>query len=295
MDYDVLIIGGGPAGLSAGIYAKRRGLKTLVITKEFGERALKAHLMENYLGIDKISGPDFMKRCVEHAKRIGVELLTDEVMDAETADGKTFTLTTASGKTFTGKAVIFSTGISDRKLNVPGEKELLGRGVSYCATCDAPFFRNQKVIIVGNGNAAGHGAMVVKGVTDKVEILGEGDPSMDKHVTEQLKKNKIPYRKGKIDKILGDKKVTGVIINGKEEKADGIFIELGTTPTVNIAAKLGVLMDGKFITTDKDQATNVPGIWAAGDVTGGLPQMITAAGQGAIAGTQAANHASAKE
>ncbi len=289
MDYDLVIIGGGPAGLSAGIYAKRRGLKLLLITKEFGERAMKAHKIDNYLGLDLMDGPEFVDRCVKHARRVGVQILEDEVMDAD-SKGKTFIIVTASGKKFSAKSLILATGISDQGLGVPGEKELLGKGVSYCATCDAPLFRNSKVIVIGSGNLAGHAALVLKGVTDKVEVIDNCDCSMDKNLLAQLKKNKIPFRKAKIEKILGKGEVTGVMVDGYEEKVEGIFIELGTTPTVDLAAKLGVMMDGRFIEVNKDQATNVPGIFAAGDVTGGLPQMITAAAQGAIAGTKAADY-----
>lgn len=167
--YDLIIIGGGPAGLSAGIYAVRRGLKTRLITEEFGKRLKMAKKIENWLGFPSISGPALVEMFVKHAKKAGVEIVQDEVIDLLPG----FSVITVKGKSYQAKALILATGTQSRELGVPGEKEFLGRGVSYCATCDAPFYKNSSVVIVGDGNAAAHGALVLREFTDKVKIISE--------------------------------------------------------------------------------------------------------------------------
>lgn len=286
MERDIVIIGGGPAGLSAGLYGVRRSVGCMVITPQIGGRILKAHKIENYLGTKTMSGTEFMKECEKQAKAIGLEMLTDEVMDCDSeGEGpkRRFVISTASGKKITAKAIIFATGIFDQKLGVPGEEEFLGKGVSYCAECDAYFFNGKRVIVVGGGNAAAHAALILKNIAKEVEVINEHPGDMDQHLSKQLKAEGVNIRVGKIKEIKGDKFVKSVAVNGWDEPVDGIFVELGTTPTVNLAAKLGVEMDGKFIKVDEKRATNVPGIFAAGDICGKTLQIVTAAADGAIA------------
>jgi thioredoxin reductase (NADPH) len=288
MDYDLIIIGGGPAGLSAAIYGVRGGLKTAVITKEYGGRILWAHKIDNYLGVASVSGEEFMKKAVNHAKSMGVELVEDEVMGCGDED-ELFIVKTAKGKKHRAHALIIATGIQDKFLKVPGEKELIGKGVSYCATCDGFFFKDQKVVVIGEGNAAAHAATFLKNIASDVKVIAE-KMSAEKNLVDELKKIGVEIIKGKVEKIEGKDEVTAVIVDGKKIPTSGVFIELGATSTIDLAAKLGFNMkDERFIEVDNKQQTSVPGIFAAGDVTGGLLQIVTAASQGAVAALSAHN------
>jgi thioredoxin reductase (NADPH) len=289
MDYDLIIIGGGPAGMSAAVYAVRSGLNVAVITKKFGGRILWAHNIENYLGLKGVTGEKFMEKAVEHARSMGAKIIEDEVMDCGT-ENELFFVKTAKNKKHRALAVIIATGIQDKLLKVPGEKELVGKGVSYCATCDGFFFKGQEVVVVGGGNAAVHAAIFLKNIASNIKLIAE-EMSASENMLDELKKNKIEIINGKVDSIEGKDEVTGIVVEGKKIPVSGVFIELGTTALINLAAQFGFNMkDERFIEVDEKQATTKPGVYAAGDVTGGLLQVITAAYQGAVAALSAHNY-----
>ncbi len=298
MTYDTIIIGNGPAGLTAGIYSARSGLKTLVIGESLGGQASEAHLIGNYPGFKEIPGPELMKRFEDHAKSLDVECVYGHVKDIDAKDDRYIILT--EDNRYETRTVILALGKKARHLNIQGEDNLIGRGVSYCATCDGAFFKGKDVAVIGGGNAALSSALYLTGVASKVYVVHRRDEFRGETIKlEQLKKhdnvefvlNATPKR------ILGDKKVESLAIekDGADDekiiKVDGVFIEIGSVPSTALTNKLGIEHDQKgYIKVDKAQRTNKEGIFAAGDVTDAsnmLWQVITACSEGAIASDSA--------
>lgn len=286
--YDLIIIGGGPAGLSAAIYAARFMLKTLIITKEVGGAIVEAHKIENWPGYKSISGIELMEKFEDQVAALGVEIVENEVVDVENKKGF-FKIKTNENKTYESKNTIFACGTMRRKLNIKGEEEFSGKGVSYCATCDAAFFRNKIVAVIGGNDSAAKAALLLAEYAKEVCIIYRKEKIRAEPMTiSQISKNpriKI-INNTSLKEIKGEKFVTSVIFdNGKEFKLDGVFVEIGAEPCAAFASKLGVALDEKnYIIVDKTQKTNVKGIYAAGDVTNNeLKQVMTACAEGAIA------------
>ena len=292
-EWDVIIIGGGPAGYSAAIYCGRYRLKTLVITKEIGGMLNEASVVEDYPGIKRISGPELGKLFKEHAEEYGVKTLIDEIIDVKKGDENTFYIITRGGYMFITKAVIIATGSQRNRLGVPGENL---PGVSYCAECDAPLFKNKIVGVVGGGNSAFHDALVLAQHASKVYIIHRRDEfKADPILVEQAKNNpKIEFLLNKeVVEIKGEKKVERVVLKDVKTREifelnlDGLFAAIGLKPVSEIVKNLGVNVDNYgHIIVDDCCRTNVPGVFAAGDVTQQLcnfRQIVTAAAQGAIA------------
>jgi thioredoxin reductase (NADPH) len=292
MDSELAIIGAGPAGYSAAIYAIRAGLKTIVFEKGIGGGlAAISPNIENYCGFESISGMDLTEKMKKHASKY-TDIHFNEEVKKISKKNDIFSIKT-SKKTYEVKAIMLCTGTEYRKLNVSGEAELSGKGVSYCATCDGFFFKGRKVAVVGGGNTALIEAIYLKQIgCDEVYLI---------HRRDQLRAEKT-YRDEAIDKgvkilysthvasIKGSEKVEHLEIHDiKENKnkklpVDGVFISIGEIPQNEIAKNLGVKLDDKgFIIVDKDGRTNVKGVYAAGDITGGLRQVITACSEGAKA------------
>ncbi len=292
--YDVLILGGGPAGLTAALYATRYNLKTLVISKDNGGTASLAPELENWPGFMG-SGIELMQKFKEQAELFGAKVNTAEILSVAKKEGL-FVVETSSEK-IRGKTVIISLGTEHRKLDVKGEKEFLGKGVSYCATCDGNFFRNKTVAVVGGANSAASAALYLSTICKKVYILYRKHEMRCEPISlDKLKEKKnveIIYFAVPTE-ILGNSKVQKVKVWVEEyEKPkkeieldmDGLFIEIGAMPLTDIVKKLGVGLncDG-YIETDKEMKTSVEGVYAAGDNTDNtLKQMVTAAGEGATA------------
>jgi thioredoxin reductase (NADPH) len=294
--HDLIIIGAGPAGLAAGIYGARYRMKVLIFGKELGGACTTAHKVENYPGFTSILGQDLMHKFAEHTKSYGVSILPEEVKGV-TKDGQDFFVHTAEKK-YQTRAVILSLGTQRRKLNIYGEKEFLGRGVSYCATCDCRFFKNKKVAVVGGSDAAVTAALLLAEYAQKVYVIlrrGEfrAEPVWIERLSQNQKIEKILNTQ--VLKILGDKIINGIEIDPsyhghKILPLDGVFIEIGTVPAVSLAKGLGIkTTPAQLIEVDKACATNIAGCFAAGDTTNAslLKQIITAAAQGAIAATSA--------
>ncbi|MDO8741022.1 MAG: FAD-dependent oxidoreductase [Candidatus Woesearchaeota archaeon] len=286
--YDLIIIGGGPAGLSAAIYAARFMLKTLIITKEVGGAIVEAHKIENWPGYKSISGIDLMKNFKDQVTALGVEIVENEVVDVENKKGF-FKIKTNENKTYESKNTLFACGTVRRKLDVKGEKEFTGKGVSYCATCDAAFFRNKAVAVVGGNNSAARAAQLLAEYAKEVHIIYRKEKlRADPILVAQISKNKKIkiINNANIAEIKGDKFVTSVIFdNGKDLKVDGVFVEIGSEPCSAFASKLGVALDStNHMIVDKAQKTSIKGIYAAGDVTNNqMKQIITACAEGAVA------------
>ena len=285
-NYDIIIIGAGPAGLTAGMYAGRQNSKTLVIDKSMaGGLGLEVPMMQNYPGFDLIAGMELIGKMKVQSEKY-CEILENTVIDSieKTEDGfhlKTknspllMTTNDTGEKEFSTKAIILATGASHRHLNVPGENEFLGRGVAYCATCDGMFFIGKDVLMVGGGNSAAQEALYLKNLGCNVKLVHRRDElRCEHHLQKALEDNEIEVLwNSTIEEIKGEKMVDSVTLlrDGKEEnyKTDAVFIAIGDDPSNELAKELGVALDDDgYIITDKNQATNVEGIYSAGDITG---------------------------
>lgn len=277
---NVVIIGSGPAGISAALYTARAGVDTTVLTKGPGSLA-RAEGIENYYGVPGgISGAELERRGIEGAKEVGVKFVEAEAVGLTFTDR--LTVETLSGE-YPADAVILATGASRTAPPVPGLKELEGHGVSYCATCDAFFYRGKDVAVMGSGEYALHEASALLPLAKSVTLLTGGA-----QLTAQFPPE-ITVRTEKVEAILGGDKVSGVRLAGGEElPLDGVFIALGVAGSTALARKMGAEVDGNKIVVDANMMTTIPGLFAAGDCTGGLLQVAKAVYEGAVAGNEAA-------
>ena len=299
--YDVIILGAGPAGMSAAIYSARYGLKTAVVSREIGGMANMAHKIENYPGYIG-SGFELMQKFHKQAKEHGAEFLNDDLIDIRKVEGG-FTITTTSKKFFDVKAVIIALGTQRRKLNVPGEDKFLGKGVSYCATCDGNFFKNKDVAVIGGGDSACKAAILLAGIARKVYMVYRSEKAKCEFVSGKklgkMENVEVLYNTMPLE-IRGKEVVKELVVTTSEEeeinpikekriKVDGVFIEIGGLPVSDIAKMVGIKIDKEgYIDSDVDQKTNVRGIFAAGDVVKSkLKQVVIAAAQGANAAKSA--------
>ncbi len=296
--FDVIIIGGGPAGITAGIYAAREKLKTLLIAKDIGGKmAKKAIAIENYPGFEKISGLDLTERFERHLKRQEIDINVDEVVGVE-QEGKSFLVFTAQKKQFQSRTVIVASGGDPRPVEVPGEKEFIGRGVSYCTLCDGPLFRDKAVAVIGGGDSGFEAAIFLSKLAKKVYILEYTPEVKAKEANqESIEKNKnvVVLTNVALREIQGGKFVDSIIYeernSQKQEtlKVEGVFIEIGYQPATSFVKDLVEFNQRDEIKIDvKTCETNIPGLFAAGDVGNDLvKQIVVAAGQGAKAAISA--------
>lgn len=279
---NVVIIGSGPAGISSALYTVRSGLETTVISKGGGSLH-KAEIIENYYGFaEPVTGEQLENAGIEGAKRLGVKFVAEEVVGLSFGD-KLEAVT--SGNSYEADSIILATGSRRSQPKIPGIKEYEGKGISYCATCDAFFYRNKNVAVLGNGEYALHEAMILQAVAQSVTILTNGsNPTVS--VPETIRIND-----KKISSIIGGEKVSGInFSDGSSISADGIFIAFGVAGSTDLARKIGALTYGNKIVVDENMATNIPGLFAAGDCTGGLLQIAKAVYDGAKAGTEAVKY-----
>ena len=298
-NFDMIIVGAGPAGLTAGLYAGRQNSKALVLDKGLaGGMGSEVPMMENYPGFDLVSGMELISKMKPQCEKFS-EIRENQIIDEiEKRDDGIYIKTRSSigddVNEYLTKSLILATGASHKHLNVPGEKEFLGRGVAYCATCDGMFFVNRDVLMVGGGNSAAQEALYLKNIGCNVKIVHRRDSLRCEHRLEELLEEKgveILWN-STIKEIKGDMAVNSVILEreGRQEeyKTDAVFIAIGDAPSNDLARQLGVeLDDDGYIITDKKQATNVSGVYAAGDITGGVKQWIVACGEGAVAAISA--------
>ena len=298
--YDVVIIGAGPAGMTAAVYTSRANLTTLMLERGIpGGQMANTEEIENYPGFEHILGPDLSTKMFDHAKKFGAEYAYGDV--TEVIDGEEYKTIKAGSKEYKTRAIIVTTGAEYKKMGIPGESELGGRGVSYCAVCDGAFFKQKELVVVGGGDSAVEEGVYLTRFADKVTIV---------HRRDELRAQKIiqdrAFANDKIDFIWshtvkeihddGNGKVGGVTLVStddgaeREFKADGVFIYIGMLPLTKPFAELGILNKEGYIVTNEKMETEVPGIYAAGDVRDKtLRQVVTATGDGSIA-AQAVQH-----
>lgn len=296
--YDLMIIGGGPAGMTAAIYAARRNMKTILIEgKIFGGEIATTPSVENWPGEKSISGIDLANKIKEHMNVYDIKV---EIGDAEniekTGDGFKVNI---DGKEIESKTILFATGTKYRSLKVAGEEKLMSKGVSFCATCDGPLFQNEDVAVIGGGNSAISSAIVLKDIASKVYIITHSEKlKAEEKKVEKCSKNEkveILYNKDVVE-ITGEGKVEGIKLkdNKTSEETDlkvqGVFVNIGMLPNNKLANQLGIeLSENGYIEVDRNtMKTSINGVFAAGDITaGGVAQAITAAGEGALAAISA--------
>lgn len=290
VETDLLIIGGGPAGLTAGIYAVRSGLRTAIVEREaLGGQVATTPVVENYPGFTSVGGKTLVDIMVSHALQYVQIFQGEAVLDVER--GERFAVTTTRRK-FNTKSILLATGATHRKLNIAGEKRLAGRGVSYCSTCDGPLFKQKKVVMVGGGNSAVTEALHLFHMGVDVTLIHRRDKlRAQEFLAEQIRNNHIPVLwDTEVKEIRGKERVDQIqIFNRKtnettEFATDGVFIAIGYLPAVELAEKLGLKINPEgYIDHDGKHRTSIPGIYSAGDVEGGYKQIVTASGQGAEA------------
>jgi thioredoxin reductase (NADPH) len=290
VETDLVVVGGGPAGLSAGIYAERSGIKTVVVERDaLGGQVSTTPVVENYPGFPQIGGKTLVDIMVTHALQYVQIFKGEEVLSIE--PGETIEVTTTRRR-FKTKTVLLATGASHVHLGVPGEERFSGRGVSYCATCDGPLFKGKRVLMVGGGNSAVTEAMHLKHMGVDVTLVHRRDTlRAQEFLVKQLKDAGVPILwNTEIKEIRGEEKVRQVVVHDNQSgetttlDADGVFIAIGYAPTVELARQAGVeLTEEGYIQHDDKHRTNIPGIYSAGDVEGGYKQIVTATGQGSAA------------
>jgi thioredoxin reductase (NADPH) len=294
--YEVIIVGAGPAGLTGAIYCSWLGFRTLVLeASHSGGRAASAAVIENFPGFeDGVAGPELVGRMHMQAKRLGAAFRTLEEVVGLDLKGGTKMVKTRKASYF-GRAVIMATGTQRRKLLVPGESDFLGRGVSYCSICDGPFFRNRNVAVVGASKEAFSDAAFLVGIARHVILVAQHQEDIAKHNLEKLRgKPNFEFVQGQVVSITGDKLVRSVRIYDEklgrevEREVTGVFVSLGGVPMTEVVKSAGVVVDSRgCIVVDRMQRTNLEGVFAAGDCTCGGMQVVTAAGEGAMAAMKA--------
>jgi thioredoxin reductase (NADPH) len=290
VETDLLIVGGGPAGLTAGIYAVRSGLKAAVVERgALGGQVATTPVVENYPGLTQVGGKSLVDIMVSHALQYVQIFQGEAVLDIQPGDPIE---TTTSRRKFRSKAVLLATGASHKHLGVPGESRLSGKGVSYCSTCDGPLFRGKKVIMVGGGNSAVTEALHLHHMGVEVTLVHRRDAlRAQQYLVKNLEENRIPVLwNTEVKEIRGKDRVEEVLlVNNRSKKTstlktDGVFLAIGYEPAVELAQKIGVaLTEDGYIQRDAKHRTNIRGVYSAGDVEGGYKQIVTAAGQGSEA------------
>lgn len=298
--YDVIIAGAGPAGMTAAVYASRANLNTLMIERGIpGGQMANTEDVENYPGFDHVLGPDLSNKMFEHAKKFGAEYAYGDIK--EVIDNGDYKTIITSNKEYKTKALIIATGAEYKKIGIPGEEELSGRGVSYCAVCDGAFFKERHLVVVGGGDSAVEEGMYLTKFASKVTIIHRRDELRAQKILQDraFKNDKIDFIWDTVVKEINgtDGKVSSVTLENRKTgeesdfSADGVFIYIGTVPLSEPFQSLGITNDEGYILTDENMATKVPGVFAAGDIRDKkLRQIVTATGDGSIAAEEAISY-----
>jgi thioredoxin reductase (NADPH) len=291
--YDVVILGTGPAGLQAAIHAGRAKVSVLVMGREKKSSLYKAHV-ENYCCMGNVLGEDLLKQGVRQAIDSNAHFLHEDVVKTSQEEDW-FVISTESERIIKTRTLIMAMGVSRNRLGVPGEKAFLGKGVSYCVDCDANFYKDARVAVVGTGSAAVSGALTLLFYAKEVHLVSNQLEVSDR-LDYQIRESEVNiHLERKVKKIIGKDKVEGLILDDDEKlNVDGVFIEIGAKGAVELASTLGVSLDDekyRYIVTDKQQHTNIAGIYAAGDICGPPWQVAKAVGEGCVAGLSAAKYA----
>lgn len=292
--YDLIIIGAGPAGLSASIYASRYKMDHLVFGMEQGGQMNEIYEIENWPGDISVSGKELIERMAMHVENYGVKVQHEPIISIKKIEDNIFEIESPS-TSYKAKSIILAMGAKYRKMNIPGEKEFIGKGVSYCATCDAMFFRDKAVAVIGGGNSAAVVALELRDFAKKIYLIHKEEKLSAEPVLLDKMKNEKKIEiidDTSILEISGEDKVKKIILDKLHNNKtyldiDGVFIEVGTEPGVELARKLGAETDEQdYIKVKEDMSTNIPGVFAAGDITTGsnkFRQVLIASAEGAIA------------
>jgi len=297
--WDLLVVGGGPAGLNAALYAKRKGLNVGIVTKEIGGQLHNTSAVDNYLGFKFIEGESLSNEFLSHINHLDIPILKDVEIKEINHLNPNFEVILTSGKNLYSKTILLATGGSPRKLEVPGEKEYSNKGVSYCTTCDAPFFKDRHIIVAGGGNSAAEAVIDLVPWAKKITVVHRSQWRADEILLEKhqnIDKLNV-FLNTQILRILGDEKMTGIEVLDKTSnriyqiEADGLFIEIGTIPNSRLVSNLVDLNNLGEVIVDGSQKTSLPGLFAAGDVTDQPhKQIIIAAAEGAKAALSATKY-----
>ncbi len=294
MDYDLIIIGAGAAGMTASIYASRYTLKNVLIGDILGGTTTEAHKIYNWPGDPGITGFELMDKMAKHVRETGGEIISDTVSGVAAIDGG-YSVTTKRGKSFSAKSLLFTSGTKHRHLGIPREEELAGRGMAYCATCDGPFYKEKRVAVAGGGNSAISAALYLADIATKVYVVCRGaDLKGEPLWREELKKrpNVSIITGANIVGLEGAEMLEQIVLDREFEGSDrlavdGVFVEIGLLPQTELAKGLGVETNELgYIKVKADMSTNIPGLYAAGDSTdasNNFHQIVTACGEGATA------------
>ena len=296
--YDVIIIGAGPAGMTAAVYTSRANMSTLMVERGIpGGQMASTEEIENYPGYESILGPDLSNKMFEHARKFGTEYAYGDIKGIRVEDP--YKIVLAGDKEYNGKSVIIATGAEHRLLGVPGEKELAGRGVSYCAVCDGAFFREKNLIVIGGGDSAVEEGIYLTRFAKKVTIVHRRDELRAQKILQKraFENEKMDFIwNSAVKEIVGTDKVEKVILQDRETgeesevQADGVFIYVGMDPLSVPFRDLGITNESGYILSNEKMHTSIPGIYAAGDVREkALRQVVTATGDGAEAAISAQN------
>jgi thioredoxin reductase (NADPH) len=294
-EFDVVILGSGPAGLQAAMHAARAKASVAVLGRVHRSSLYKAHV-ENYCCMEAtLSGGEILEQGKHQAARFGAHFLEHDVLGIDREENGRFAIQLESGEKLAAWSLILAMGISRNRLHVPGEKEFLGKGVSYCVECDGNFFRDEVVVVVGNESAACSGALNLLLVAREVHFVYD-NLDVSEHLRYQIERSSIHEHAGrKVKAILGSKSVATVVLDNDEKiEATGVFIELGAKGALELAGRLNIALDPdsmKYLATNKKQETNIAGVYAAGDICGPPWQMAKAVGEGCIAGLEASAYA----
>jgi alkyl hydroperoxide reductase subunit F len=289
--YDVVIVGAGPAGLAAALYAARKNLSVAIVSMDIGGQMGTTGEIENYPGITSVSGPQLVAQFEEHATAYDIQRFIGEKVVALDIKDRCRVLTTASGKEIHGRTVILASGAGKRKLDIPGEKELAGRGVVYCATCDGPLFRNKNIAVIGGGNSALEAALEMSGMAASVTLVSIGNWSGDAILQDKVNATNVRIMKGYDSlQIHGESRVTGIDVRNRDDgkvhqlTVDGVFIEIGLAASSEYVLDLLETNGRGEIHVEQNLETGVRGVFAAGDVNAGSEkQVVIAAAEGAKA------------
>lgn len=287
---EALIIGQGPAGLSAAIYTARGGVKTTLLGCD--PKIAGDYDIDNYFGFhETVSGKELIERGVMQAKKFGAELLCDRVLAIHFDETGRYIVKTESDE-YRACSLILATGVSRKRPDIPGFEKFDGRGISWCVSCDGFFFRGKRVLVAGEGIYAANQAIELTDYTPDVSICTLGkESSITPEYMNRLRELNIPVIEKGIKELRGDELLSGVVLaDGEELNAEGIFVALGDASSTDFARSLGIITEGNFIQVDRDMKTNAPGIFAAGDCTGGFLQIAVAVGEGAVAARSAISY-----
>lgn len=276
--YDLIIVGGGPGGVAAGVYAARKKIKTILFAKSFGGQSVVSADIQNWIGTKSISGFDLAKMLEEHLRaQEDIEIVDGVLVDKVLKNDTTFKVATNDGKEYQTKTVLIASGSRRKKLDIPGEAKLDGKGVAYCSTCDAPVFRNKTVAVIGSGNASLEAVVDLLPYAAKIYIIARSDSLKGDPITQEKIKNNSKVKiitMAKTLEIIGDDFVTGLKYEDKntgetkELKVDGVFVEIGSIPNADIVKDLVEINQyGEIVVDHKTQRTSCEGVWAAGDVS----------------------------